>query len=78
MYAVLSPMMSCEEGWLLGKYVRSIDPAAVLILGPAPTSGQDEVFKHYLTGNLCRCATYPEVMDAVKIAAKKRKAGATA
>src|SRR5205814_2108017 len=49
-YAVLSPMMSCEEAWLLGKYVRSIDPAAVLILGPAPTSGQDEVFKHYLTG----------------------------
>src|SRR5437588_1745145 len=42
---------------------------------PDPT---DEQIKHYLTGNLCRCATYPEVMDAVKLAAKKRKAGATA
>ncbi len=50
LYAVLSPMMSCEEAWLLGKYIRSIDPAAMLILGPVPTSGQDEVFKHYLTG----------------------------
>ena len=42
---------------------------------PDPT---DDQIKHYLTGNLCRCATYPEVMDAVRIAAKKRKAGATA
>ncbi len=49
-YAVLSPMMSCEEAWLLGKYVRSIDPAAVLILGPVPTMGQDDVFKNYLSG----------------------------
>ena len=49
-YAVLSPMMSCEEAWLLGKYARSIDASAVLILGPVPTMGQDEIFKHYLTG----------------------------
>ena len=38
----------------------------------------DAQIKHYLSGNLCRCATYPEVMDAVRLAAKKRKAGATA
>ena len=50
LYAVLSPMMACEEAWLLGKYVRSIDPKAVLVLGPVPTTGDDEVFKHYLTG----------------------------
>ena len=49
-YAVLSPMMACEEAWLLGKYIRSIDPKAVLVLGPVPTVGEDEVFKHYLTG----------------------------
>ena len=42
---------------------------------PDPT---DDQIRHYLTGNLCRCAAYPEVMDAVKLAAKKRKAGATA
>jgi carbon-monoxide dehydrogenase small subunit len=35
----------------------------------------DEQIKHYLTGNLCRCATYPEVMQAVKLAARKRKGG---
>ena len=33
----------------------------------------DEQIKHYLTGNLCRCATYPQVIEAVKLAAKKRK-----
>ena len=38
----------------------------------------DERIKHYLAGNLCRCATYPEVIQAVKLAAKKRKAAATA
>src|SRR4030088_320664 len=42
---------------------------------PDPT---DDQIKHYLTGNLCRCATYPEVMDAVKLAAQKRKAVAAA
>ncbi len=38
----------------------------------------DEQIRHYLTGNLCRCATYPEVLQAVKLAAKKRKAGVAA
>ena len=34
----------------------------------------DEQIKHYLSGNLCRCATYPEVIQAVKLAARKRQA----
>ena len=33
----------------------------------------DEQIKHYLSGNLCRCGTYPEVIQAVKLAARKRK-----
>jgi carbon-monoxide dehydrogenase small subunit len=33
----------------------------------------DDTIRHYLSGNLCRCATYPEVMAAVKIAARKRR-----
>ncbi len=35
----------------------------------------DEQIKHYLSGNLCRCAAYPEIINAVKIAARKNKAG---
>ena len=38
---------------------------------PDPT---EEQIKHYLTGNLCRCAAYPEILDAVKLAARKRGA----
>jgi carbon-monoxide dehydrogenase small subunit len=34
----------------------------------------DEQIKHYLSGNLCRCAAYPEIIQAVKSAAKKRQA----
>jgi NADH-quinone oxidoreductase subunit G len=47
-YAVLSPMMSCEEAYLLAKYVRSIDPQALLVVGPTPLTA-DETFNHYLT-----------------------------
>ena len=50
LYAMLSPMMSCEEAWLLGKAIRSLDPQATLISGPVPTTGQNETFKNYLTG----------------------------
>lgn len=32
----------------------------------------DEQIRHYLSGNLCRCAAYPEIIDAVKIAARTR------
>jgi carbon-monoxide dehydrogenase small subunit len=30
----------------------------------------DEDIRHYLAGNLCRCAAYPEIVEAVKRAAK--------
>jgi NADH-quinone oxidoreductase subunit G len=50
LFALLSPMMSCEEAWLLGRFIRSLDSRALLVLGPAPTTGQNEVFKNSLTG----------------------------
>jgi NADH-quinone oxidoreductase subunit G len=50
LYALLSPMMSCEEAWLLGKAIRSIDSEAVLVLGPVPTTGANEVFKNSVNG----------------------------
>ena len=37
---------------------------------PEPT---DDDIRHYLSGNLCRCAAYPEIVRAVKLAAQKRK-----
>ena len=34
----------------------------------------DDQIRHYLSGNLCRCAAYPEIVNAAKLAARKRKA----
>jgi carbon-monoxide dehydrogenase small subunit len=31
----------------------------------------DEQVRHYLTGNLCRCSAYPEILEAVKLAASR-------
>ena len=42
---------------------------------PEPT--EDDI-RHYLSGNLCRCGTYPEIVKAVKLAAQKRKSRAAA
>jgi len=50
LYAVLAPMMACEEAWLLAKAIRAADPQAVLVLGPVPSAGKNEVFHNYLTG----------------------------
>jgi carbon-monoxide dehydrogenase small subunit len=33
---------------------------------PQPT---EEEIRHYLSGNLCRCAAYPDIIEAVKAAA---------
>ncbi|MGA7252577.1 MAG: 2Fe-2S iron-sulfur cluster-binding protein [Pseudolabrys sp.] len=37
----------------------------------------DEQIRDYLSGNLCRCAAYPEIINAVKMAARRSKAGPT-
>ena len=34
-----------------------------------PDPSEDDI-RHYLAGNLCRCAAYPEIIQAVKAAAK--------
>jgi aerobic carbon-monoxide dehydrogenase small subunit len=48
------------------------------LLNAHPDPSEDEI-RHYLTGNLCRCSAYPEIVEAVKIAARrKRSAGVAA
>jgi carbon-monoxide dehydrogenase small subunit len=29
----------------------------------------DDQIRHYLSGNLCRCGSYPDILEAVKMAA---------
>jgi carbon-monoxide dehydrogenase small subunit len=42
------------------------------LLDEHPDPSEDEI-RHYLSGNLCRCAAYPEIIEAVKLAARKRR-----
>jgi carbon-monoxide dehydrogenase small subunit len=42
------------------------------LLAEFPDPDEDQI-RHYLSGNLCRCAAYPEIIEAVKLAARKRK-----
>lgn len=42
------------------------------LLDEKPDPTEDEI-RHYLSGNLCRCAAYPQIIEAVKLAARMRK-----
>jgi carbon-monoxide dehydrogenase small subunit len=53
----------CTPGFLL---------MATQLLDRYPEPDEDQI-RHYLSGNLCRCGAYPEIVDAVKLAARKRK-----
>jgi aerobic carbon-monoxide dehydrogenase small subunit len=53
----------CTPGFIL---------MATQLLDENPDPDEDDI-KHYLSGNLCRCAAYPEIINAVKIAARMRK-----
>jgi carbon-monoxide dehydrogenase small subunit len=41
------------------------------LLARIPDPSDDEI-RHYLSGNLCRCAAYPEILKAVRAAARER------
>jgi carbon-monoxide dehydrogenase small subunit len=51
-------------------------PGFILMIGqlldehPNP---DDRQIGHYLSGNLCRCASYPQVLEAVRLAAERRR-----
>ena len=42
------------------------------LLDEIPDPDEDDI-RHYLSGNLCRCAAYPEIIEAVKLAARRRR-----
>jgi aerobic carbon-monoxide dehydrogenase small subunit len=42
------------------------------LLDENPDPTEDDI-RHYLSGNLCRCAAYPEIVTAVKLAARRRR-----
>jgi aerobic carbon-monoxide dehydrogenase small subunit len=47
------------------------------LLAEQAEPSEDDI-RDYLSGNLCRCGAYPEIIAAIKLAARKRKGTATA
>ncbi len=41
---MISPMLSCEDAYLLGRLALAIDSRAVLAVGPVPKSGIDKIY----------------------------------
>ena len=42
------------------------------LLAQNPEPSEDDI-RHYLSGNLCRCAAYPEIIEAVLTAARMQR-----
>jgi NADH-quinone oxidoreductase subunit G len=43
--AVLSPFLTVEEAYLFASYIKGLNPANVLAMGPVPIVGEDQTFK---------------------------------
>ena len=48
---ILSPMLTCEEAYLLAKYMKSIDADVRLALGKVPVVGEDDVYPKTSNGD---------------------------
>jgi len=47
---MISPMLSSEDAYLLATAARTIDPKAILAMGPVPTQGEDKEFANPRAG----------------------------
>lgn len=52
---VLSPFQTAEEAYLLAKYIRGIDPEALVAVGWIPVVGEDERFPNGFTIHAEKC-----------------------
>ena len=62
---VLSPHLTVEEAYLLAKYLRGIDPHAIIALGHVPVIGEDEVFPKGFTIRAEKCPNRRGVEEVV-------------
>lgn len=63
--AVVSPFLTVEEAYLLARYVRALDPQALLVVGPAPERGVDQTFAHGFRIHAEKCPNRRGVMQVV-------------
>lgn len=65
--AMISPMLSCEDAYLLGKMIRMVDPQALLAVGPIPRHGQDKAFPSGYTIHAEKCPNSRGVRRALEL-----------
>lgn len=63
-----------HDGLMCGFCTPGFVIAAHALLKRHPDPSWDEI-RHGLSGNLCRCGTYPKVFEAVQAAAKSKRKG---
>jgi NADH-quinone oxidoreductase subunit G len=63
---IVSPMLSIEEAYLLAKLARTLDPAALLIIGPIPRAGDDKTFPGGYTVSAEKCPNSRGVRRALE------------
>jgi aerobic carbon-monoxide dehydrogenase small subunit len=63
-----------ESGFQCGFCTPGMIVTATQLLRENPTPTDEEILD-YLSGNLCRCGAYPEILKAVRVAAERLAAG---
>ncbi len=64
---LISPMLSCEEAYLLGRLARDLDPRALLGIGPVPVEGQNKTFPGGYTVYAEKCPNLRGVQRALDL-----------
>jgi NADH-quinone oxidoreductase subunit G len=64
---MVSPMLSCEDAYLLGLMARAIDSEAVLAVGPVPVEGEDKTFPGEYTVRAEKCPNSRGVKRALEM-----------
>lgn len=67
--SVVQASFVSSEGFQCGFCTPGMVLMATQLLGENKNPS-DEDIKHYMSGNICRCAAYPEIIEAVHTAAK--------
>jgi aerobic-type carbon monoxide dehydrogenase small subunit (CoxS/CutS family) len=64
-----------ESGFQCGFCTPGMIVTVTQLLRENPTPTDEEIL-HYLSGNICRCGAYPEILKAVRVAVDRLAAGA--
>jgi xanthine dehydrogenase YagT iron-sulfur-binding subunit len=73
LHPVQAAFIECD-GFQCGYCTPGQIMSAVACINEGHT-GSDREIREFMSGNLCRCGAYPNIVDAIKIAAAKMKRG---